>query len=77
MAKKDLYIQCELDHRYSGNTSYEVAWIQEHLAILNQPIKLKDFDYPVIVNKIYGNVKKTIEEIEVNRRNPLRLATDI
>lgn len=74
MAKKDLYVQCELDH---GNNSQEVAWIQEHLAVENQVIKLKDFDYPITVNKVYGSVKKTIEEIEVNRRNPLRLATDI
>jgi len=75
MSKKKLYIQCELG---LPNNSTEVAWIQEHLAVEGITIKLKDYGEDIIkVNKVYGLSKKTLEEIDINRNNPLREATDI
>ncbi len=71
--QQDVYKQVEL--RFDGGGT-EVSWIPKALAVEGQTVKFEDLKEPALVNKVYS-VEHTLAEIEINRKHPLRIATDI
>jgi len=71
--KDDIYNQVELKLPQGMS---EVCWIPSDLAVVDKIIHLKRDNIDAQVVKVYPT-PATLEEIDINRRHPLKDSTDI
>jgi hypothetical protein len=74
---QDIYVQAELEY---AKGKKEVCWILKDIAVPGKIIKVGDKKSEMVfalVQKAYPAIQQTAEEIGINRKYPLRSATDI
>ena len=78
---KQVKIQYDLHDPYTfeKKTQFEICWIPEHFAKNNKSIivDMGKSSWPGTVVEVLSDKSYTREQLEINRKYPLREATDI